>query len=129
MRAVVTIFATFMGTTSAHATTCSEAVARCKVAGASKPNIGKSCEMAGASCIKTGRFRGPVTNTIWPDHLTFMFSGRSPIAKKHRKLARASGPTGSNKQTDEPWNGVPEKEQRNGDAKPDLEQWQETSTH
>ena len=37
---------------------------------------------------------------------------------------------GSNKQTDEPWKGNPEKEQRNSDdAKPDLERWQESSTH
>jgi len=35
---------------------------------------------------------------------------------------------GSNKQTDEPWKGNPEKEQRN-DAQPDLERWQKSSTH
>jgi hypothetical protein len=67
--AVVIIFATFVSASSAYATTCSEAIARCKIAGASKPNIERSCEIAGASCMKTGRFRGPVTNTVWPDHL------------------------------------------------------------
>jgi hypothetical protein len=36
---------------------------------------------------------------------------------------------GSAKQTDKPWKGNPEKEQRNGDTKPDLEKWQESSTH
>ncbi len=36
---------------------------------------------------------------------------------------------GSNKQTDEPWKGNPEKEQRNDQTKPDLERWQKTSTH
>jgi hypothetical protein len=36
---------------------------------------------------------------------------------------------GSPKQTDKPWKGNPEKEQRNGDEKPDLEKWQESSTH
>ncbi len=36
---------------------------------------------------------------------------------------------GSNKQTDEPWKGNPEKEQRNGDTKRDLAKWHETNTH
>jgi hypothetical protein len=36
---------------------------------------------------------------------------------------------GSPKQTDQPWKGNPEKEQRNGGEKPDLEKWQETNTH
>jgi hypothetical protein len=36
---------------------------------------------------------------------------------------------GSHKQTDKPWKGNPEKEQRNEDVKPDLEKWQESSTH
>jgi hypothetical protein len=66
---VAILFATFVGTVSAHATTCSEAVARCKIAGASKPYIEASCNAAGDACMKTGRFRGPITNTIWPDHL------------------------------------------------------------
>lgn len=33
------------------------------------------------------------------------------------------------KQTDEPWNGPVEKEQKPGNPKPDLEKWQETNTH
>jgi hypothetical protein len=33
------------------------------------------------------------------------------------------------KQTDQPWKGNPEKEQRNGDEKLDLEKWHETNTH
>jgi hypothetical protein len=37
---------------------------------------------------------------------------------------------GSHSQTDKPWKGNPEKEQRNDDAKkPDLEKWQESETH
>jgi hypothetical protein len=32
----------------------------------------------------------------------------------------------SHKQTDKPWKGNPEKEQRNDDAKIDLEKWHET---
>jgi hypothetical protein len=33
------------------------------------------------------------------------------------------------KQTDKPWEGNPEKEQRNEDTKIDLEKWHETKTH
>jgi hypothetical protein len=33
------------------------------------------------------------------------------------------------KQTDNPWKSNPEKEQRNADAKIDLETWHETNTH
>jgi hypothetical protein len=33
------------------------------------------------------------------------------------------------KQTDEPWKGVPEKEQAPGQGKPDLERWSDTWTH
>ncbi len=36
---------------------------------------------------------------------------------------------GSLSQTDKPWKGNPEKEQRNDDTKIDLEKWQRTSTH
>ena len=36
---------------------------------------------------------------------------------------------GSHAQTDKPWKGNPEKEQKSGDKKPDLEKWHETKTH
>jgi hypothetical protein len=36
---------------------------------------------------------------------------------------------GSHKQTDKPWKGNPEKEQRNSDADLDLEKWHRTNTH
>lgn len=42
---------------------------------------------------------------------------------------RQQSDKGSLKQTDEPWKGNPEKEQRNDDAKIDLEKWHETKTH
>jgi hypothetical protein len=35
----------------------------------------------------------------------------------------------SSKQTDEPWKGDPEKEQRSGTKKSDPDKWQETNTH
>jgi hypothetical protein len=70
IKPAITILLFFLvSTVSSGATTCSEAVSRCKIAGATKPNIEKSCEAAGVACMKTGRFRGPVTNTLWPDHL------------------------------------------------------------
>jgi hypothetical protein len=37
---------------------------------------------------------------------------------------RQKSDQGSHKQTDKPWKGNPEKEQRNDDAKIDLEEWQ-----
>jgi hypothetical protein len=36
---------------------------------------------------------------------------------------------GSLSQTDKPWKGNPEKEQRNDDTRIDLEKWQRTNTH
>ena len=42
---------------------------------------------------------------------------------------RQKSDQGSHTQTDKPWKGNPEKEQRNDDAEIDLEKWLETSTH
>lgn len=36
---------------------------------------------------------------------------------------------GSHVQTDKPWKGNPEKEQKTGDRTPDLEKWHDTNTH
>jgi hypothetical protein len=36
---------------------------------------------------------------------------------------------GSDKQTDKPWKGNPETEQRSGTKKSDPDLWQETNTH
>jgi hypothetical protein len=35
----------------------------------------------------------------------------------------------SNKQTNEPWKGNPEKDQQSGTKKSDPDKWQETNTH
>ena len=35
----------------------------------------------------------------------------------------------SHKQTEQPWRGNPEKEEKPSDEMPDLEKWQESSTH
>jgi hypothetical protein len=32
-------------------------------------------------------------------------------------------------QTDKPWKGLPEKEQKPSDKTPDLEKWQQSDTH
>ncbi len=58
--AVLTVVAT-----PASATTCTQAVARCKMEGSSKPNIDRMCEAAGASCMRDGYFIGPVTHKPW----------------------------------------------------------------
>jgi hypothetical protein len=42
---------------------------------------------------------------------------------------RQQNDKGSMKQTDKPWEGNPEKEQRSGAKKSDLETWQRSSTH
>ena len=36
---------------------------------------------------------------------------------------------GSSKQTDKPWKGTPEKEQKPSDGEIDLEKWHDTSSH
>jgi hypothetical protein len=36
---------------------------------------------------------------------------------------------GSHSQTDQPWKGNPEKEQRSGTKKSDPDKWRETNTH
>jgi len=46
-----------------------------------------------------------------------------------KKTPKDESDQGSHKQTDKPWKGNPEKEQRNDDAKIDLEKWHETNTH
>ena len=33
------------------------------------------------------------------------------------------------KQTDKPWQGNPEKDQKPGDTRPDLEKWRNSDTH
>lgn len=42
---------------------------------------------------------------------------------------RQQNDSGSHSQTDTPWKGNPEKEQRSGTKKSDPDKWQETNTH
>jgi hypothetical protein len=60
----VTIFLLLLIAAPASATTCSEAVQNCISAGHGK-NIAAGCRQAGAACMKTARFTGPVTGTRW----------------------------------------------------------------
>ena len=64
------------------------------------------------------------------------FQSRSPkngLSYRPAERPPTRSPTqndqGSHKQTDKPWKGNPEKEQRNDNAKIDLEKWHETNTH
>jgi hypothetical protein len=55
---------------------------------------------------------------------------RCPMSKeKPTDDQRQQTDWGSHKQTDKPWQGNPEKEQRPGSSKSDLEKWHETNTH
>ncbi len=49
----------------ANATTCTQAVAKCRAEGAAKPDIDAKCQAAGAVCMKTGTFVGPILGRVW----------------------------------------------------------------
>ena len=61
----IAVLVAFAFTASAGATTCPPAVARCKLAGSSKPNIESMCEAEVPPVMKDGNFIGPVTHTPW----------------------------------------------------------------
>jgi hypothetical protein len=61
---------------------------------------------------------------VWSS-LSFMKSRRYPMSKETPKDdPRQQSDHSSHKQTGKPWKSNPEKEQRNDDAKIDLERWQ-----
>ena len=61
-RAVLLFAAITLGSTvQASATTCTEAVGKCRLEGANKPDIDQKCQAAGGACMKTGIFVGPIT--------------------------------------------------------------------
>jgi hypothetical protein len=87
----------------------------------------------GALCLfGSGRWN-PVLHKIRqePNHgLSASNSGGADMSKeKPTDDPRQQTDWGSHKQTDKPWKGTPEKEQRPGASKPDLEKWHETNTH
>lgn len=51
-------------------------------------------------------------------------SNESPLDDPRQKTDQ-----GSHAQTDKPWEGNPEKEQRSGTKKSDPDKWKETNTH
>jgi hypothetical protein len=63
--ALALCFSIAAGGSPALATTCDQAVAQCQIEGATKDKIVEKCQAAGASCRKTGRFVGPITNRTW----------------------------------------------------------------
>jgi hypothetical protein len=77
-----------------------------------------------------GRFV-PATGTAAPVGAFFYIKPEeSPMSKETPKDdPRQKSDQGSHRQTDKPWKGNPEKEQRNDDAKIDLEKWHESNTH
>ena len=66
---LVTVLAVMSAIGPAFSMTCTEAVLRCIAIGNDKPYIIESCKSAGAFCMKSGRFIGPVSGTHW-DNLT-----------------------------------------------------------
>ena len=66
---LVTVLAVMSAIGPAFSMTCTEAVSRCIAIGNDKPYIIESCKSAGAFCMKSGRFIGPVSGTHW-DNLT-----------------------------------------------------------
>jgi hypothetical protein len=57
-------------------------------------------------------------------------NGDAAMSEEHPADAhRRRTDLGGHSQTDQPWKGNPEKEQKPGTKKPDPDQWQETNTH
>jgi hypothetical protein len=59
----------------------------------------------------------------------FNLDGGAMSKEKPSGDPRERTDAGSHKQTEEPWKGNPEKEQRSGTKKSDPDKWQETNTH
>jgi hypothetical protein len=59
----------------------------------------------------------------------FLYGGTDMSKETPKDDPRQRTDEGSLSQTDKPWKGNPEKEQRSGTKKSDPDQWQETNTH
>jgi hypothetical protein len=65
-----------------------------------------------------------------PQHFGVTASEVAPMSKETpNDDPRQRTDAKNTKQTDEPWKGPVEKEQKPGDSKPDLEKWHDTNTH
>jgi hypothetical protein len=66
--------------------------------------------------------------TFWSRPL--LLDGGIPMSKETpNDSPRKKTDSGSHAQTEKPWKGNPEKEQRNDGSKIDLEKWHESGTH
>jgi len=66
MKTALLLFtALLISTARASATTCSEAVAKCRSDSLNKPDIDSKCQAAGSACMKTGIFLGPISGKTW----------------------------------------------------------------
>ena len=66
---LVTVLSVMSAIAPAFSMTCREAVSRRIAIGNDKPYTIEACKSAGAFCMKSGRFIGPVSGTHW-DNLT-----------------------------------------------------------
>jgi hypothetical protein len=64
-KSIVAVAGLLILISGAHATTCTEAIAKCRMAGANKPNTVRKCRAAGNSCLKNGTFIRPASGTSW----------------------------------------------------------------
>jgi hypothetical protein len=69
------------------------------------------------------RFSEPISN-LGISLLEVLMSKESPQDDPRQRTD-----DGSHSQTEKPWKGNPEKEQRSGTKKTDPDKWQETNTH
>ena len=56
-------------------------------------------------------------------------SKQTPAKETPKDDHRQRTDWGSHSQSDKPWKGSPEKEQKPSDKTPDLEKWQQSDTH
>jgi len=63
--ALVLGLVTVANTSPAGAWSCTQSIAQCQIEGANKESIIVKCREAGASCMKTGVFVGPITGKRW----------------------------------------------------------------
>jgi hypothetical protein len=61
----VATLAAFAFAAPASSTTRTQAAARCKQVGSTKPTSIANASVAGAACMKNGNFAGPVTHVPW----------------------------------------------------------------
>jgi hypothetical protein len=84
----------------------------------------RACQIS----VKVGRFV-PGQGTVLCMHACACWRYETMSKETPKDDPRQQTDQGSHKQTDKPWKGNPEKEQRNDGADLDLEKWHKSSTH